>query len=72
MNAVTEDDLRAIIKTLIREAKGGDMMAIREVLDRCIGKPLPVDRDAALQDEKKIIFTPLPVPAATLQKPKEK
>ena len=38
MAAVSDDDLRAIVSTLVEKAKAGDVMAAREVLDRLIGK----------------------------------
>lgn len=38
--AVTDDDIRAIVATLVAQAKGGDLAAIRELLDRLLGKPL--------------------------------
>jgi len=36
--AVTDDDLRAVVGKLIEQAKGGDLAAIREPLDRTLGK----------------------------------
>ncbi len=36
---VTEDDLRAVIGKLVEAAKAGKPWAIRELLDRCLGKP---------------------------------
>ena len=39
LSEVTDDSLKAIIKTLIAQAVGGDVQAAREILDRCIGKP---------------------------------
>lgn len=39
LRAVTAKDLRAITKALVEKAKAGDVMAAREVLDRCFGKP---------------------------------
>ncbi len=38
MSAVSDDDLRAIVSTLVEKAKAGDVMAAREVLDRLLGK----------------------------------
>jgi hypothetical protein len=40
LESVTDDDLRAIIAKLVEMAKGGDLAAIRELLDRMLGKPL--------------------------------
>ena len=38
LEAVTPRDLRAIVKKLIAQAKAGDVIAAREVLDRSLGK----------------------------------
>lgn len=38
LNAVTDDDIRAIIKNLVASALGGDVMAAREVLNRTVGR----------------------------------
>ncbi len=38
MSAVSDDDLRAIVSTLVEKAKAGDVMAAREVLDRLLGQ----------------------------------
>ncbi len=43
MAAVTDEDLQAIARMLIDKAKDGDMPAIRELLDRTIGKPAQTD-----------------------------
>ena len=37
---VTDDDLRAVIGKLLEMAKAGDGMAIRELLDRLLGKSI--------------------------------
>src|SRR5260370_9205177 len=39
VDAVTEDDLRAIVVKLVEQAKAGNLSAIREVLTRLVGKP---------------------------------
>ena len=39
LHAVSDDDLRQIIRVLVKKAKGGDIHAIREVLTRLIGRP---------------------------------
>jgi len=37
--AVTPEDIDAIIRALVHRAKGGDMAAAKELLDRAVGKP---------------------------------
>jgi hypothetical protein len=39
MGAVTEEDVQEVIRTLVREARAGNVQAARELLDRLIGKP---------------------------------
>ena len=39
LDVVTEDDVKAIIKTLIDKAKSGDLAAAKLLLDRCLVKP---------------------------------
>lgn len=41
--AVTEDDIREIAHALIATAKGGDVRAVKELLDRTIGRPVETD-----------------------------
>lgn len=38
LKAVTHRDLEAIVKQLIKQAKDGDVLAAREIFDRCFGK----------------------------------
>lgn len=38
---VTDDDLEVIIGRLVEQAKQGEAWAIRELLDRLIGRPAP-------------------------------
>ena len=38
LDAVTDDDLQAIVAKLVEMAKGGDLRATKEVLDRTLGK----------------------------------
>lgn len=40
---VTPDDIKAVVAKLIILAKEGDVVAIRELLDRTLGKPEPTD-----------------------------
>lgn len=39
LEAVTDADLRAIVSSLLKRAKDGDVTAAREVLNRLVGKP---------------------------------
>ena len=38
LDAVTDDDLKAIVAAMVEKAKAGDLAAAREVLTRTIGK----------------------------------
>ena len=40
LSAVTEKDLKAVVMKLVKLAKDGDVVAAREILNRCIGKPV--------------------------------
>lgn len=42
-DAVTPEDLRAMIKALIKKGKRGEIPAVRELLNRTLGKPVEVD-----------------------------
>ena len=42
LDAVTEEDMRDIIRTLVQMAKGGDLSAMKLLLDRTVGKPVEV------------------------------
>ena len=60
LDAVTDDDLRAIIKSLIESAKSGNAKAAELVLDRLIGKPtaepLAGAADVELTPEEQAAF----------------
>ncbi|MCW5756075.1 MAG: hypothetical protein KIT54_02455 [Phycisphaeraceae bacterium] len=43
--SVTDADLVAIVAVLVAEAKAGNIVAIRELLDRLAGKPRPIEDD---------------------------
>ena len=50
LSAVSDEDLRQIALSLVEKAKGGDVMAAREILDRMMGKAkttLAVESEAA-------------------------
>ncbi len=37
--AVTDDDLRAVVRCVVKKAKSGEPWAVKELLDRLAGKP---------------------------------
>lgn len=39
LRSVDEGDIEAIIKQLVQQARSGDLPAVKELLDRCVGKP---------------------------------
>lgn len=41
LSAVTPDDLRAVVRGLVEQAKAGNVPAARELLDRVIGRAGP-------------------------------
>jgi hypothetical protein len=43
LEAVTEEDMRAIVAQLVQQAKDGDLAAAREIILRTIGKPVESD-----------------------------
>jgi hypothetical protein len=43
LGEVTDDDLRAVVRALIAQAKNGDRDAVRELLDRLFGRPAQAD-----------------------------
>ena len=45
LRAVTREDMAAVVQALIDKAKDGDVAAIREVLDRTVGKTGPAPAD---------------------------
>ena len=47
--AVSDEDLREIVRGMVQAAKGGDLAAAKELLNRLVGKP----RDAADPDESE-------------------
>ncbi len=49
LEAVTEDDVRAVVRGLVDRAKAGDAVAVRELLDRVTGKARPEEEQAAPQ-----------------------
>lgn len=48
--AVTKADIEAIVAGLVKEAKAGNVPAAREVLDRCLGRPVEADLLVRLEE----------------------
>lgn len=47
LRRVSTDDIREVVDKLLELAKGGDLAAIRELLDRTLGKPVAMDMQPA-------------------------
>lgn len=60
LSAVTEDDLRAIAATLTRNAKAGDLAAVKELLNRVLGRPADSDTLARLERLEAALLPPSP------------
>jgi len=43
LSAVTQEDMKAIARVLVEQAKSGDIAAVRELLMRVLGRPLEAD-----------------------------
>ena len=43
LSSVSEEDMREVIAKLVELAKSGDTRAIRELLDRVLGRPVEAD-----------------------------
>lgn len=58
LRAVSDDDLRRIVSALVERAKAGELAAIREVFDRCIGRTVTFSemRDVEEELERKRKF----------------
>src|SRR5438105_3708854 len=55
LEAVSEEDLRQIVRALVEQAKAGDLTAVREVLNRLLGKsPEPCHPDRLEADEIRV------------------
>lgn len=52
LDAVSDEDMRAVARTLVERAKAGEQWAVRELLDRAIGKPLPAVPTAEFAEQR--------------------
>ena len=55
LRAVSEADMKAIVARLVKLAKEGNVRAAREVLDRCIGRPIEADLIARIEEMERIV-----------------
>ena len=53
--AVSPDDLLAVVTAMVARAKAGEPWAIRELLDRCLGRTRPAEDDIAGDGKLTII-----------------
>lgn len=52
---VTRDDVVDVVKELVKQARAGEEWAIRELLDRCLGKAEAADLLARVDDIETLI-----------------
>ena len=50
LRAMTQADMRAIVAKLVELAKGGNVQAAKELIDRCIGRPVEADLIARIEE----------------------
>jgi hypothetical protein len=55
LDAVTEADIRAVAKALVKRAKDGEVPAVRELLDRILGRASDVQAQTAAPAELLVI-----------------
>jgi hypothetical protein len=53
LETVTEDDMRAVAAKLVQMARGGNLPAIKELLERTLGKPVEADFMERLDELEK-------------------
>ena len=55
LDSVSDDDFTTVVGKLVAMAKGGDLAAIRELLDRMMGKPkATIELEQAEMDEAEL------------------
>lgn len=57
LDAVSEEDIRAIVGKLVELAKAGNVPAAKEVLDRCVGRTLEADLLERLEQLEEVLVT---------------
>jgi len=53
IEGVVDEDLRLIVDQIVTQAKQGDHWAINQLFDRLLGKPVPSDFHAELDELEK-------------------
>jgi len=48
--AVSYEDIVAVVRCLVKAARAGQPWAVKELLDRCLGRDLPAEADADPSD----------------------
>ncbi|MEQ8771086.1 MAG: hypothetical protein RIB60_11330 [Phycisphaerales bacterium] len=64
LDQVSADDLRDIVRAMVVRAKGGDMAAAKELLNRVLGRPAaaPTPPDENEERQVRIVFTKVDTP----------
>jgi hypothetical protein len=63
IRSVSVSDIKFVVRKLIKKARSGDLAAIRELLDRTVGKTQKIALELQNEDETKVIrfsFAPPP------------
>jgi hypothetical protein len=71
INAVSVNDIEFVVRKLIKKARSGDLAAIRELLDRTIGKTEKIALELQHEDESKVIRFLFGVPQELLAAKKD-
>jgi hypothetical protein len=66
--AVTEEDIEAVAKRLLEQAKAGDVAAARLLLSYAIGQPTEAVDPDTLDQQEWAIFRQVPVPAPEVER----
>ncbi|MFM9963349.1 MAG: hypothetical protein ACKV2Q_19235 [Planctomycetaceae bacterium] len=66
LNAVSEADIQAVIRTLIEQAKAGDVPSCKLLLDRCLGPPKAII-SARVRPGRSVPLPAEPLPVITEQ-----
>ena len=53
--AVTPEDVQAAMKALVAEGRAGNVVAIKELLDRLVGKPIELDYQERLEQLEEFL-----------------